>query len=39
MPFGSFWRQRQHSVKAVERLNSRLFVDAKHGGVLRWFQI
>ena len=33
------WRQRQHGVQAIQRLNGRLLIHTKHGRMLRWVQI
>ena len=39
MAFGSPRGKRQHRIKPVKRLNGRLFIDAKDGGVLRWVEV
>ena len=39
MAFRSPWRQRQHRIDPVERLNRRLLVDAEDDGVLRRVEI
>jgi len=39
VPLGATRRQRQHWVETVERLNRRLLVHAKYGGMLRRIHI
>jgi hypothetical protein len=39
MAFGAPRRRRQHRIKPVKSLNGRLFIDAKHGGMLQWAEV
>jgi hypothetical protein len=39
MPLGSPWRQRQYRIKAIQRLDGGLFVDAEHRSMLRRIDI
>jgi len=38
MPFGLPWRQGQHRILAVQRLDLGFLVHTKHGRMLRWIQ-
>jgi hypothetical protein len=35
MPLGSPWRQRQHGIFAIKRLDGRLCIQAEHGRMCR----
>jgi hypothetical protein len=39
MPFRPARRQRQHWVEPIQSLDRCLFVNAKHGRMLRWIQV
>ena len=37
--FGSSWRQGQHWIESVERLNGRFLINAEDGGMTGWVQL
>jgi len=39
MPLDAAGRQRQHRIRTIERLNCGLFIDGKHGRVIRRIEV